>query len=81
MGRYTEQEYDEITKGLSSEYGLEVNVGVFDNEPEVSFWTDDIKKAKELMVKYNQHSIYDVKNNKIIKNKNYDKTKNPMKGD
>lgn len=80
-GRYTEQEYDKITKGLSSEYGLEVNVGVFDNEPEVSFWTDDIKKAKELMVKYNQHSIYDVKNNKIIKNKNYDKTKNPMKGD
>lgn len=80
MGRYTEKEYDDITNELQNQ-GLEVNVGVFDNEPEVSFWTKDRAQAINLMVKYNQYSIYDVETGDFIENPFYDKTKNPMRGD
>lgn len=79
MGRYTSGEYDRITNELQ-DLGLEVNVGVFDDEPEVSFYTKDKKTALNLMKKYNQHSIYDVKVGDIIVNPYYDKTKNPMRG-
>lgn len=79
MGRYTPEEYDQTTNELQKQ-GLEVNVGVFDDEPEVSFWTKDKRQALTLMVKYNQHSIYDVEAGDIIENPFYDKTKNPMRG-
>ena len=77
MGRYSEKEYDDLTNQLQDE-GLEVNMGVYDNEPEVSFWTNDKKKALKLMKKFNQESVYDVKKNRFIENPFYDKTKNPM---
>ena len=66
-----------MTNQLQDE-GLEVNMGVYDDEPEVSFWTNDIKKAMKLMKKFNQKSIYDIKMNKEIPNPFWDKTKNPM---
>ena len=56
-------------------------MGVFDNEPEVSFWTRDKSLAVEISKEFNQHSYFDVKNMKVRKNKDYDKTKNPMQGD
>ena len=80
MGRYTPQDYDALTNQLREKYGVEVNVGVFDHEPEISFHTKSIKTAFEIMVAYNQHSIYDVKRGKIIRNFLYDRTKNPMRG-
>ncbi|MBR1648490.1 MAG: hypothetical protein IJ689_02710 [Alphaproteobacteria bacterium] len=80
-GRYTSEEYDKLTNDLANKYDLEVNVGVFDNEPEVSFWTRDKSLAVEISKEFNQHSYFDVKNMKVRKNKDYDKTKNPMQGD
>lgn len=81
MGRYTDKEYDDLTNKVASEYGADVNVGVFDDEPEISFHTNSKRDAYKLMVKHNQHSIWDWKRGKIIVNKSYDKTKNPMRGD
>ena len=80
MGRYTPEDYGLLTNQLREKYGVEVNVGVFDHEPEISFHTKSMKTAFEIMVAYNQHSIYDVKRGKIIRNFLYDRRKNPMKG-
>lgn len=81
MGRYSDDEYDSLTNKIAEKYGADVNVGVFDDEPEISFHIKNLNDATRLMKKYNQHSIWDWKRGKLIVNKRYDPKKNPMKGD
>jgi hypothetical protein len=80
-GRYTSEQYDKQTNVWADRYGLEVNIGCYDNEPEVSFWTKDKQLAKRLAKAYNQKAIWDIEAMDEIPNPHYDKTKNPMQGD
>ena len=78
-GRYTEEEYDKNVADMVKESGGELNIGYFAGTPEVSVWVKGIKEAKRLMVKHNQHSIWDWKSGDVILNPHYDPKKNPMK--
>ena len=80
FGRYTKEEYDEMTKNLADKYGGDVGIGVFGEEPEISFHVASFKDAYNLMKQYNQLSIWDWRKGREYKNKDYDKTLNPMKG-
>lgn len=80
-GRYTEQEYDDMTNKFAKENNAKVYVGVFDGEPEISFRVKDFNQAMDLTVKHNQKSFWDNVEGKTVENKLYDKTKNPMRGD
>ena len=80
-GYYTDEEYDRLTNELSKKYNLDIVIGFFDNEPEISFWTKRKRVAEKIVKKYNQHSYYDAKLRKIINNPHYEKVKNPMKAD
>lgn len=80
-GRYTDDEYDKLVQELVSEYQASVYIGVYDEEPEISFLIHSIDKAVEIMEKFNQKSIWDNKNGREIINLSYDKKENPMRGD
>ena len=80
-GRYTAEEYDKLTNEFVKENGAEVFVGVFDNEPEISFKVRTEKQAMALARKYNQKSYWDNAEGEATTNTQYDKTKNPMRGD
>ncbi len=80
-GLYTPESYDKLTNEIANIEGVETNIGCYDGEPEISFWTADRKLAEEMMHKYHQHSIYDVKTGDLIMNDKRDKTKNPMRGE
>ena len=80
-GRYTPDEYDRLTEAFVRDNNAEVFVGVFDDEPEISFKVNSFEKAKELMIKHNQKSLWNNVSRRALKNNKYDKTKNPMRGD
>ncbi len=80
-GRYTPDEYDRLTEAFVRDNNAEVYVGVFDDEPEISFKVNSFEKAKELMIKHNQKSLWNNKRNEESLNDSHDKTKNPMRGD
>lgn len=81
-GRYTAEEYDNLTNDIAEKYDLPINVGVYGN-PEISFYTEDKTLALEMAKKYNQQSVYDCAADDIIKTPAafYDKTQNPMPPD
>ena len=81
-GRYTEEEYDKLTADFAKDNDAEVYIGVFDDEPEISFKVKTAEQARALMIKYNQKSLWDnAKGEEFANTEHYDKTKNPMKGD
>lgn len=80
-GRYTDDEYDKLTNDFARENNAEVFVGVFDDEPEISFKVKTFEQAEALMIKYNQDSLWDNKENELLKNKMRDKSKNPLQGE
>ena len=80
-GRYTAEEYDKITNEFVKENGAEVFVGVFDNEPEISFKVNSFEKAKELMIKHNQKSLWDNVFGRVFENDKHNRLKNPMRRD
>lgn len=80
-GRYTEQEYDDITNKFAKENNAKVYVGVFDGEPEISFKVKTFVQAKRLAIIHNQDSVWDNKNGQIWKNIKRDKNKNPLQGE
>ena len=80
-GRYTPDEYDRLTEAFVRDNNAEVFVGVFDDEPEISFKVRTEKQAMALARKYNQESYWDNAEGKTKSNTQYDKTKNPMRGD
>ena len=87
-GRYTEEEYDRLANEFAQNYNAKVYVGVFDNEPEISFKVETEEDALELMLKYEQDSIW---NNylgsigdydgALIKNTKRNKKVNPLRGE
>ena len=56
-------------------------VGVFDNEPEISFKVKSKEQALKLMREHNQDSIWDNSEGKIYKNCKRDIKKNPLSGE
>lgn len=80
-GRYSDEEYDNLTNQFAIDNDAEVYIGVFDGEPEISFKVKDKKEAIKLMEFFNQDSIWDNRKMEIVKNKNRDKTKNPLRGE
>ena len=87
-GRYTEEEYDRLANEFVEQNDAEMYVGVFDNEPEISFKVKSLGQAIKLMVKYEQDSIWDNITaskgdfeNALIKNTKRDKSKNPLRGE
>lgn len=80
-GRYTAEEYDKLTNEFVKENGAEVFVGVFDNEPEISFKVKTIEQAEMLAVKYNQKSFWKNAEFEEWDNLHYDVKGNPMRGD
>lgn len=80
-GRYSDEEYDNLTNQFASDNDAEVYIGVFDGEPEISFKVKSHKQAYDLMTKYNQKSLWNNQEKEIEENPYYDKGKNPMRGD
>ena len=68
---YTDEEFDKKVEELINRTGSEAHVGVFGGEPEISFHVRDIKAAMQIAVEYNQHSIWNWKRGRIIKNRKY----------
>ncbi len=80
-GRYTEEEYDEMTNNFASENDAKIYVGVYDGEPEISFKVKTKEQAIKLMKENNQDSFWDNKNRKLSKNHKRNKRYNPLKGE
>lgn len=87
-GRYTEEEYDRLANEFVEQNDAEMYVGVFDNEPEISFKVKTKEQALRLMFEHNQDSIWDNETaakgdyeNALIKNTKRDKSKNPLRGE
>ena len=59
----------------------EVFVGVFDNEPEISFKVKTEEQARALAEKYHQYSYWNNKKGRPEKNHKRDKRENPMQGE
>lgn len=81
FGRYTPEEYDEEARRFAIDNDAEVFIGVFDNEPEISFKVKTREQALELCKKYNQKSYWDNAIGDSFPNDYYDKTQNPMQED
>ena len=76
--KYDDAEYfDKITECRNKCDG-NVYGGVFGGDPEISFYTTDLKTAKEIMYKYNQHSIWSNELGDIIMNDRYNENKNKV---
>lgn len=80
-GRYTDEEYDKLSNEFAAENNAEIYIGVFDNEPEISFKINNFSQAKKLAKIYNQKSTWNNKKQKEWKNPFYNHKKNPMRGD
>lgn len=82
FGRYTSEEYDQMAYLFAMDNDAEVFVGVFDNEPEISFKVKTKAQAQDLMFKYNQKSIWDNEVGDVIENTiTYNPKENPMQED
>lgn len=74
--KYTNSEYYDKIQECREKCDGKVYGGVFGGDPEISFYTKDLKTAKEIMYKYNQHSIWSNELQDIIMNERYDEKKN-----
>lgn len=74
--KYTDGQYYEKIQECREKCDGKVYGGVFGGDPEISFYTKDIKTAKDIMYKYNQHSIWSNELQDIIINERYDEKKN-----
>lgn len=81
FGRYTPEEYDEEARKFALENDAEVFIGVYDNEPEISFKVKTREQAKALAEKYHQDSYWDNAKGKLRKNKKRDIKQNPLRGE
>ena len=83
FGRYTSEEYDRRSLEFAQANNARVYIGVFDDEPEISFKVDSLEEAIRLMKEYKQKSIWNNAAGKAIPNEDYEKVKseNPMQGD
>lgn len=74
--KYTPAEYYGKIQECRNKCDGKVYGGVFGGDPEISFYTKDLKTAKDIMYKYNQHSIWSNELQDIIENDKYDESKN-----
>ena len=74
--KYTPAQYYEKVEECRKKCDGNIYGGVFGGDPEISFYTKDLKTAKEIMYKYNQHSIWDNSIGDIIMNDKYDEKRN-----
>ena len=65
---YTDEEYDNIVYRLSCLFGSDANIGVYDQNPHISFYIKDKNISLAVSAIFNQKSIWDWKNNDIILN-------------
>lgn len=75
---YTDDEFDKKVEEMIRRTGSEAHAGVFGGEPEISFHVSDVKDAMKIAVEYNQHSIWDWKHGRIIKNRQYNPETNKV---
>lgn len=73
---YSSKEYYAKIKECAKKCDGKVYGGNFGGDAEISFYTKDIKVAKEIMYKYNQHSIWSNELGDIIKNEKYNESQN-----
>ncbi len=76
----SDEEYDRLVDEVSKETGSKPYLGKFE-VPEISFVCDNFKKAKEIMYRYDQHSIWNWEKGKLYKNKRFNKKTNSVKGE
>lgn len=74
--KYTDSQYYDKIQECRKMCDGNVYGGVFGGDPEISFYTKDLKTAKKIMYKYNQHSIWSNELQDIIINERYDEKKN-----
>ena len=68
---YSDQEYDNIVYKLSCLFGANACIGVYDNNPHISFYIEDKNTSLALAAIFNQKSIWDWGSNKEITNNLY----------
>lgn len=73
---YDDAEYNKRVEECRNKCDGNVYAGKYGGDAEVSFHTDSLDDAKELMYKYNQESIYDWQHDTLIMNDKYDASKN-----
>lgn len=81
FGKYTPEEYDKLAFEFARDNDAIVYIGVYDNEPEISFKVKTKVQARELAEKYNQDSYWDNEKGKLRMNRKRDKAQNPMQGE
>ena len=75
---FTNAEYYAKIRECQTACDGKVYGGVFGGDPEISFYTKDINVAKNIMYKYNQHSIWSNELDDVITNEKYDEKKNKV---
>lgn len=75
---YTEDQFDEKVAELARRTGTNADAGIFDDNPEVSFHVENLKQSMEIAVEYNQHSVWDWKRGRIIKNLKFNVSTNKV---
>ena len=80
-GDYDDETYAQMVAITMRELGVDsVNIGYFGN-PEVSFDCPDKETAMRFAVKQNQHSVFNSNSYKLLMNKAYSKSTNPIDDD
>ena len=65
---YTDEEYDDIVYKLSCICGINANIGVYGDNPHISFYVEDKNISLAMAALFNQQSIWDWSTNDIILN-------------
>ena len=65
---YSDEEYDNIVYKIAALLGVNPDIGVYKNKPEISFLVKDINLAFSLAAVFNQETIWDWANSKALTN-------------
>ena len=67
-GYYNDKEYDDLVYKIASILNISANLGVYDNNPEISYYVKDKNVSLAIAALFNQMSIWDWKYNKEVFN-------------
>ena len=65
---YSDEEYDNIVFKIASLLGVNADLGIYNKTPQISFYIEDKELALSISALFNQESIWDWSQNKIILN-------------